>query len=593
MSWLNPGAAPWLLLIPALVALYMLRPTPTKRAVSSLRLWEKLPQIDRPRARLRRPPLSLLLLLQLLLLGAGAIALLQPAFSAPEGRHTVILLDASGSMTASDGTTVRFDQAKEEARKLIAEMRPTDRATLLRVGSSVSALCAGCERATLERALEAARAGAGSAQWREALAVASGLAGRGEAGTVSAVVISDGAFDALPADLLPPSSRFIAVGRPVANRAIVALSARRPLDGKAGYSAYARIENAGSSETRVEVEALADTVPLPTRNLTLPGGGYADLIWTVPAGTTRFTVRLGGDDSLAADNRAILTLPLEGQHKVAIRSPRPDVYSRALLGIPGLQPLVLTDTANSGVAFTIIEGQVPDPLPAGSLLLVSPEGDFLPALGEMESIQLLAAGSGHPLLNGIDLRALIVNRAAQFELPSWLEPVVETENGPLIMAGERGGRRVAVLAFLPSDSNLPKLAAFPLLMANLVDWLQPLYAAQSLQPGEPAYLLPGSQVQTPGGASVSVGNTGLFGETEEAGLYSVRGPKGVEATFAVNMADRAESGAAPQAHPELERSVVAPTERMLNQEVWWPLLLAALGLLVGEWILYSVKRGRI
>ena len=87
MSWLAPAAALWLLLVPVLVALYMFRPQTERKRVSSLRLWQALPHVERPRARLRRPPLSVLLLLQALLLAAGAFALMQPAFSAPQG-HT-------------------------------------------------------------------------------------------------------------------------------------------------------------------------------------------------------------------------------------------------------------------------------------------------------------------------------------------------------------------------------------------------------------------------------------------------------------------------------------------------------------------------
>ena len=47
------------------------------------------------------------------------------------------------------------------------------------------------------------------------------------------------------------------------------------------------------------------------------------------------------------------------------------------------------------------------------------------------------------------------------------------EDTPLILHGRFGDRRVVVFAFDPEKSNLPHLAAFPLLMANSVDWLTP------------------------------------------------------------------------------------------------------------------------
>src|SRR5438552_3572468 len=192
LELLNPAASWWLLLVPALVALYLLRPRPERRSVSSLRLWQALPDIERPRARLRRLPKSLLLLLQVLLLLAGALALMQPAFSSALGkRHLVILLDASGSMQAVDGSSSRFEQARSEARKLVSGLALEERATILRVGTNVTTLCSACTRLDAERAIADARPGAGRADLAAALGVAAGLATHSELGRVDAVLISD------------------------------------------------------------------------------------------------------------------------------------------------------------------------------------------------------------------------------------------------------------------------------------------------------------------------------------------------------------------------------------------------------------------
>ena len=82
-----------------------------------------------------------------------------------------------------------------------------------------------------------------------------------------------------------------------------------------------------------------------------------------------------------------------------------------------------------------------------------------------------------------------------------------------VEAVDGDGRRVAVLAFDPQDSNLPKLAAFPLLMANLVYWLDPVDSAAALRPGDTVYLAPGSRVTPPGGASLTVGAAGVLAVT--------------------------------------------------------------------------------
>jgi hypothetical protein len=602
MSWLSPGAAWWLLLLPALLALYLFRPRSLRKPVPSLRLWEKLPQVDRPRARLRRPPLSLLLLLQLLLLAAGAAALIRPAIEAPVGQQVVILLDASGSMTAASGNSTRFEQAKAEAHKVASQIRPQDRVTLVRVGSSVTTACANCERTDLERAISSMKAGAGQADMAAALSLASGLSAGAPDGNVQTYIISDGGF---PQDsnskFKIQNSKFIQVGEQVSNRAVTVLSARRPPDGRPGYVAYARVDNSGPSEASIQVTALADTVPLPARTVTLPPGGHADFTWQLPAGTARFTVSLDGRDAIGADDQAVIFLPAEGQYKVSIIVPQPDLYRRVVSGIPGLEPVVVT-TSNpnpaSGAVLSIIEGRAPDPLPPGSLLLVNPTGGLFTAKGELEGIRPIAGGSSHPVMSGLDLSPLLVQTAREIETPAWLEPIAWSDAGtPLIVAGEHEGKRVAALLFDPDDSNLPKLAAFPLLMANMVDWLFPLASAGAIAPGDPIYLAPGSTLTTPGGQQLQVGPSGVFNETEEAGVYQLTDSASQQVQFSVNMASLAESTTAPAPHPELinppSETASGANPKSENSEIWSSLAGIALFLVGGEWLYYCWKRGRL
>ena len=588
MSFLNWLGLLWLLVVPALIILYMFRPVRLRRPVPSLRLWQALPQIDRTRTRLRRPPLSLLLLLQAIALTLGAFALAQPALTAPAGQNNVIILDSSGSMQALDGGATRFNEAKDEARKVVNSMGEQDKVTLLAAGTNVTTACAACSRSDAEKALGGLVPQAGHADIAGALALASGFA-KQSSGTVEAVVISDGEFAPPATDGLPFSLKYVQVGSPVDNVAVSALSARRPPDGRTGYIAYARIENRGSSEASIQIAAQADNVPLPVRSQTVPGGGHAGITWQVPAGTDRFTVSISPSDALPGDDRAVIFLPVAGHFTVSVSAPQPDLYVRALSSIDGLS--VVTNTTSPAAAFSIIEGKLPDPLPGGNLLLVNPDGTLLSPNGTLGSQRPTAVDGSHPLLAGIDLNALQVNVGSAYDPPDWMETLVDSSGGPLLMAGEQDGRRIVVLSFDPRQSNLPKLAAFPLLMANIVDWLYPLADTQAVSPGTPVQLTAGSTVQTPSGQSVAVGAPGLFTGTGEGGIYTVTGTtRGTATQFAVNMADDPDSATTP-AHPELDRPIEAVTGQVASQVFWLPLAVLALALFGGEWLYYCWKRG--
>jgi hypothetical protein len=508
-------------------------------------------------------------------------------------------------MTAASNSTTRFEQAKAEARKVASELRSQDRITLVRVGSSVTTACSNCDHTSFERALSALNPGAGEADMPSALSLASGLTGRAETqdDAVQTVIISDGGFSpTTPANnskFKIQNSKFIKVGEPVSNYAVTILSARRPPDGRPNYVAYARVDNNGSSEATLQVTALADTVPLAERSVTLAAGGHADLTWQLPAGTARFTVSINGRDAISEDDRAVIFLPSASHHKVAITSPRADLYRRAVEGIEGLEPVVVTtntlaSTAGS-LAFTIIEGRVPAALPLGSLLLVNPSGDLFPTKGDVNGVRPVSGGNAHAIMSGLDLSPLLVRKAPQVETPSWLEPVVWSEAGtPLIAAGEIEGRRVAALLFNPNDSNLPKLAAFPLLMANLADWLYPLAGAGALRPGDPIYFTPGTSITTPGGEQVQVGPSSIFNDTEQAGIYKVAGDTSRQDQFSVNMASLAESTTSPSDHPELQNPQFAiQNPKSEIGEVWSPFAFFALILVGTEWLFYCWKRGRM
>lgn len=607
LNVLNPAAAWWLLLVPLLIILYMLRPHSRRQPISSLRLWRELPQVERPTPRLRRPPLSWLLLLQLLLLGVGAFALMQPAFQSPAAHRMLVMLDTSGSMQMLDGSTSRFEEARSEAAKLASNLRDNDRVTLLNVGPNVATACQDCNRAEYERALRDLQPSAGHADWPSAVSLAQGLAGQPGDGSIATYAISDGAFSPIAGEGAPVAMHFIQVGTPADNRAITILSARRPPNGTSGYSAYARVENASSSLASLNVAALADTVPLPNRSLQIPAGGHADVTWQVPDGTIKLTVSIDSPDALLADNSAALFLPAGGQNSVLVKSDHADLYMRALSGYHGLQPVTGTVKSGSDTAFTVWEGDLPAALPPGGLLLVNPSGSLLPSTGDMENVGAPDVEQSHPLMADLDLRALSVQKAHKITVPNWLEPIAQGPGGPLILAGERDGRRIAVLTFDPADSNLPKLAAFPLLMANLADWLYPQAGVGALHPGDAALVPPGSTVTTPSGRKFPVSEAGVFADTGEVGIYSVAATSGggqgsvdkqnpaQDATraFAVNMADAHESTAAPQSHPELERAAVPGPEKVTVQDFWWPVSLLALVLAGGEWLLYCLKRGRI
>ena len=138
MSLLAPVGLAALVAVPLIILLHMRHITPPRRPVPSLRFWEAANPRPAEERRLRRPPVTLPLLLQLAAAALIAFALARPATAAQlaaiapalhsEPRHLIILLDGSTSMSAlaSSPPLARWDAARKEAlARLAGDMAST------------------------------------------------------------------------------------------------------------------------------------------------------------------------------------------------------------------------------------------------------------------------------------------------------------------------------------------------------------------------------------------------------------------------------------------------------------------------------------
>ncbi|RPI28785.1 MAG: VWA domain-containing protein, partial [Chloroflexota bacterium] len=121
MNFLAPAAFILTLLLPVIVALYLLKLRRTEQVVSSVFLWRRMVrdvEANAPWQRLRR---NLLMFLQLLFLAALILALAQPFtwMEGASGQAVILIIDTSASMAATDTPPSRIEAAKNQARQLV------------------------------------------------------------------------------------------------------------------------------------------------------------------------------------------------------------------------------------------------------------------------------------------------------------------------------------------------------------------------------------------------------------------------------------------------------------------------------------------
>lgn len=617
MALLAPLALLLGLLAVPIVILYMLKLRRREIEVSSTLLWQLLlrdREANAPWQRLRR---NLLLFVQLLLLLALVLALARPFFRVPTVATgtLVVLLDASASMQAADGPggATRFEQARAATRRLIDELSSDGALALILVGHQPQVLApATSNKDELRAALGAARPSEVPADWEAALALAAGTVRAGQAAESVVVIISDGG---LPPGLppLPAEVRYLLIGSSADNLAIQALALRST---STGPQLFANVVNHGDSDRRVILSISIDGQLSTAEELFVPANGQQELVLTdLPPDPAVYEARLSlpagveagaALDQLPLDDTAWAVYQPPAAGRVLVVSPGniflEQVFA-ALSGSLGLQPFRLKqDQPLPPEPFDlyVFDGVITATLPTTDLLLVNPGPNALFEVGGyFTNTRLVRVAENDPLTNFVDWSGVNLLQARRVTLPDWARVLVEAEGGPLVFAGEVGGRRVAVLTFDLHDSDLPLKITYPVLMANLITYLSPAQAFSApdgLRPGAALTIKPGGgegviTIVNPDGQRYTASATEagvIFADTLALGVYEVLSEAGTLGRFSVNLFDPLESAIRPAALITVGRvEVTAAAPQAEGQLEVWPWLAAlAFALLLLEWWLY-------
>ena len=284
---------------------------------------------------------------------------------------------------------------------------------------------------------------------------------------------------------------------------------------------------------------------------------------------------------------------------------------QALRSLPGVQTF-RGDPQNLGLPadpfdLYVFSGWLPNRLPDGDMLLINPPHTTpLFAVGgaqdATDDIEIIAGESPITAFVNLDEMSLLQFRDIRAD---WAQPLIRTAAGDLLLAGEVNARQVAILPFDLRDSNLPLLIAWPVLMANLLDWFSPaeiVSLPNGLSVGDALVIqLPlladSVRVTAPDGAVHDLpanDRTLVFSDTSQLGLYLLEILQAGEVTqrqqFAVNLFATGESDIAPVAEGDLALGggtvEVDRDEQLGLREFWTVAAILALLLLLIEWIVY-------
>jgi VWA domain-containing protein/aerotolerance regulator-like protein len=604
MTFLAPAAAALAITLPAIVALYFLRIRRPTRIVSALHLWPDAIRDRQANVPWQRLRFSWLLLLQLLVAAFLVSAAVQPALpsSASLAPHTIVLLDASASMQATDVQPSRLDEAKRQVGAMIDQLGPADRMTLITVESTpriVASVTA--DHDAMHRALSSVTATNGQADLSSALLLAAGVARTGE--DARAYLFSDGIVEPLQASLtsgLPFPIEYHSIGVSGENVGLTSLVVRTSAQSRA---AYLRVHNFGQQSRTFTLDWRSDVGLIDVRPLSLAGGQTEDLVLPVPDNAATVTARIDAKDNFSLDDRVTAIARTPRAFRVLLVTPGNIFLEQALRLRNDFQLDVIAPTAYrsmSSYAMAIFDRFSPPTFPDAPFIMVDPPAGTPLAGGAAIGVgRVRASDAGDPLLTNVSLQDVHVARSEDLTGSSFGRALITSVQTPLLLVRDEPFRQ-ALFGFDVHESDFPLRLGFPVLMQNLSEWmLPPSVPSSSFHPDEPVTIVPETgatsvTVVRPDGSrrQLATGAIATFADTDLVGVYTVEqtvAQKTDRSWFAVNLFSDAASQLSPVGHLTLPPSKVAAavqTEHRGFLQVWPWIALLGMVLLLAEWLAF-------
>lgn len=657
MTWLTPitGLILALAVIPPLILLYFLKLRRRPQAISTTLLWKKSVedlQANAPFQKLRRNILLLLQLIALLLLIA---AVMQPQIRGGTGStgRTVLLIDNSGSMTATDvdESPTRLEEAKRLAKQRVEAMfagglfsRPpgetmvlafSDRAEVYsRFASSKRELLAAIDQiqpthgvTSIEQAFKLARAYTINPNPDNERAI-------GPPATFE--LYSDGRIADLSDNVLRGETM---IYHPVGsaepdNMAIGAISIQRPFDRPTAVEVFTALVNFNQMPVTTDIQLSVDDVVIGIQEAEMPAAtinenigalnpSRRNIVFTpfeLPQGAV-IEVALLREDDLAADNVGQVVVPPPKKLVVALVESKSFVLRSVLEGMPQLKQfdllsgaqfehLVEQDATDQYDAI-VLDAYAPPNLPPGRYLSFGPTPPVL-GLNQYDTTDdgmlILDVRQDHPVMRYVALDNLVVRTAHLLAPADDVQVLAEGSRGPAVVTLTRGPLRLIHVTFDALDSNWPFLRSFVTFIVNAVEDLGQTGEAltsRGFQPGEALTTrLPSSatglSLRLPNGSTEQLAPADptafSWGPIRMSGLYllsydSSESDDTQTRPFAVNMDSSFEGDiAAAQQITVGQDRVEAVDADSTHYTPLWPYALAlCLAVLMVEWWVYHRK----
>ena len=633
MNFLSPTSLLLFGLAVPIVLLYILKLRRRREPVSTLMFWEQLFREKQTTSLFQKLKHLLSLLLQLLFLTLLVLAIARPqfAFITKSARRIILIIDHSASMNAlvsSDeeresnrvASSSRLESAKQRALRMVEGLRFMDEMMVIgcHAKPTIHSPFTNHQK-SLRQAIQSIQPTDINTNLEPALDLAYAVAQTKPSAEI--VIFSD--FQAVSEDILTrlqtPGEEIalhpIQVGAASDNVGITQFRVRKSLVNAFDYQTLLTVVNASEEEKRCNVELYFNEDLFDVRPYTLaPGESKSEIFGNFTFEGGQLKAVLDVADALHTDNVAYAALPKRERMPVLLVTEENPFLEKALSVDEKLNLSVTTpegyDPNTTGYHVVIFDRYSPPTLGDGNYMFIHPPKQApAPASWEigapLETPIITDWERTHPILRHVHLENVQIGEAYHVTPPATAQVLARSFEDPVLFVDVTPNRKVVFAAIDILQSDLPLRIAFPVIIANTIQWFQESSGIEEyhLHTGEIlTWKADGDGTDLP--TTVTITGPGdrtwetavergeiLFDRTEIAGFYTLKIGDN-EKMWAVNLADESESHIDVDAAVEslVEENVTLSGSSLLRYPPWVYLIFLAVVLSVVEWFLYQRRR---
>ena len=633
MNFLSPTSLLFFGLAAPIVLLYILKLRRRREPVSTLMFWEQLFKEKQTTSLFQKLKHLLSLLLQLLFLTLLVLAIARPqfAFITKAARHVILIIDHSASMNALESSdeeqepnnaasNSRLESAKLRALRMVEGLRFMDDMMVISCHAKPTIHSPFTNhQKSLRQAIQSIQPTDIKTNLEPALDLAYAVAQTKPSAEI--VIFSDfqAVSEGMLAQLQNPVEEIslhpIQVGAASDNVGITQFRVRKSLVNAFDYQTLLTVVNASETEKQCNVELYFNEDLFDVRPYTLaPGESKSEIFsnFTFEGGQLKAVLDVA--DALHTDNVAYAALPTRERIPVLLVTEDNPFLEKALSVDEKLNLSVTTpedyNPNATGYRVVIFDRFSPPTLGDGNYMFIYPPKNSPAPVswtigGPIETPIITDWERMHPILRHVHLENVQIGAAYHVTPPATAEVLARSFEDPVLFVNVTRNRKIVFAAIDILQSDLPLRIAFPVIIANTIQWFQESSGIEEyhLYTGEVlTWKIDGDGTDAPATATITgpgdqtwetAPERGeiLFDQTEIAGFYTLKIGDN-EKMWAVNLSDESEShiGADDTVEDLLTADVTLSGSSLLRYPPWVYLVFLSAVLSVVEWFLYQRRR---